>query len=388
MRLHFIPIRGQKKFGVAVVNRAVIWVLPIFGLLSACSETRSERGPPQPVSIELPKAGPADALAAFPGSIVARLETTRSFRVAGKLIARPVQLGQHVAVGTRVASLDPVDLHLQLELAQAAVAAAESENQLMQRQWLRYETLRERGHAGASAVDQRRSAAQVAQARLDQARAALDLARNAERYSQLRAEAEGVVTAVLVEPGTVVAAGQPVVRIAADGDREVVIAVPEGQAAAFAAVSQLDIELFARPGRRYAGRLRALGPQADTQRRMHEARISLLDLDEAVTLGMVATVFAVVAPPPASLLVPATALGNLDDGSPVVWTVQTAADGAEVAQPHPVQVVQYLSDGVLVAAELDRSAPVIGSGVHRLRAGQPIRVIARPAPNPPLGAAP
>jgi len=363
-------------------------VLSGVGFLSACSETEFQPAPPRPVSVEFPRPGPTGTLTAFPGSVVARVETTLAFRVAGKLIARPAQLGQHVTAGTLLASLDPTDLRLLLDVKQAAVASAETEQKLMQDEWMRYEALRQRGHAGASAVDQRRIAAQTAQARLDQARTVSDLARNAERYSQLSADGAGVITAVLAEPGTVIAAGQPVVRVAAHGDREVIIAVPEAQATALAAASQLDIELFAQPGRRYAGRLCALGPQADTTRRMYEARISVLDPDEAVTLGAVATVLAVEAPPTASLLVPATALGNLEDGSPVVWTVQATAEGGNMAQPHAVQVRQYLSDGVVLTGDLDPSARVISSGVHRLRAGQPVRVIARAASNPPLEAAP
>lgn len=364
--------------------------LAAMGLVCACSRPEFAPPPPRPVQVESPAPAPASTLVVFPGSVSARTESVLSFRVAGKLVERPARMGQQVAAGAMLARLETQDLRLEQDAALAAVGAADSELLLAQSEQRRYETLQQRGHAGQSAVDQRRNAARVAQARADQARTRRELARRAEDHAQLRSDAAGVITAVLAEPGNVLAAGEPVVRLAVDGEREVRIEVPEGQTAALVSASRIMVELFARPGHLFAGRLREIAPQADARRRMHEARITLVDPDESVHLGATATVIAVQDLPdgrPPAFVLPATALGNLEDGTPVVWAVRASADGRLLAQPQAVSILQYLPDGVIVGAEFQPTDRVVRSGVHRLRAGQAVQVIPAPAAGGSTGSA-
>ena len=54
---------------------------------------------------------------------------------------------------------------------------------------------------------------------------------NQAGYSELQADADGVVMEVPTEPGQVVAAGQTVVKLARDGAREAEVFLPEGSRA-------------------------------------------------------------------------------------------------------------------------------------------------------------
>lgn len=365
--------------------------LVAMGLLCACSRAEFAPPPSLPVRVQAPAPAPSSTLVVFPGSVSARTETTLSFRVAGKLVERPARLGQQVAAGALLARLESQDLRLAHHAAKADVEAAESALLLAQGEHHRYEALQQRGHAGQSALDQRRNALRTAQARADQARAQWELAKRAEDYAQLRSDAPGVVTALLAEPGNVLAAGEAVVRVAVDGEREVRVEVPEGQTAALLSASRIVVELFARPGQRYAGRLREISPQADPRRRMHEARITLLDAEESAPLGATATVFAVRDLPEgrsSAFVLPATALGNLEDGTPVAWTVRASVDGRFLlVQPQALSILQYLPEGVIVAAPFQPADRVVQSGVHRLRAGQAVQVIPGPAADRSTGPA-
>ena len=75
--------------------------------------------------------------------------------------------------------------------------------------------------------DRKKAANDEAEGRLARARRSLDLARNQLAYAELKADADGVITATLAEPGQVVAIGQAVAQLAHRGEKEAVVALPE-----------------------------------------------------------------------------------------------------------------------------------------------------------------
>ena len=157
----------------------------------------------------------------------ARYETDLGFRVAGKIVTRLVNVGDRVRAGDVVARLDPQDLKLQVESAEAELAAATSNLAQAAADLERYTTLRTRGYASIADFDRKKAAKDEAEGRLERARRSLDLARNQLGYADLKADADGVITATLAEPGQVVAIGQAVARLAHRGEKEAVVALPE-----------------------------------------------------------------------------------------------------------------------------------------------------------------
>lgn len=357
----------------------------VVAALAGCADANPPAHDSRPVVVETPQAlGGNGAVEQYPGSVHARIEADLSFRVPGKIAERKVDVGQKVTRGMVLAVLDPQDAKLNLEAAGAALKAAEADAWLASEEERRYRDLKERGHVGQSAVDQRINTNRLAQARLEQARSQLELAQNQSRYTRLTADRAGVVTQVMAEPGNVVSAGQPVVRVAEDGEREVWIAVPEGRLDAIASAKHIAVEIYSQPGKRYAARVREINPQADPATRTHQARVTVLDADAAVQLGVTASVFTVDASQSNTFRLPATALGALPGGTPVVWTVTSAvAEGGQAAaervKPVPVQVVQYLDGNVIVAGALTAQDRLVTAGVHRLTDGMPVRPIDRAA---------
>ena len=147
---------------------------------------------------------------------------------------------------------------------------------------------------------------------------------------------------------------------------------------------KIAIEIYSQPGKRYAARLREINPQADPATRTHQARVTVLEPDAAVQLGVTATVMTVDASDGKTFRLPAAALGALPGGKAVVWTVTSTPAGGDKAatdtvKPVPVQVVQYLDGAVIVAGALSPNDRLVTAGVHRLVDGMPVRPIDRAA---------
>lgn len=348
--------------------------------MGACSKAPPPDKGPRRVVVEAPQplVGPGGAQE-YPGTLRARNEAVLSFRVAGKIAERKVDLGSRVKRGDVIAVLDPEDALLNLQAARAAVAAAKADVELASNEAKRYRDLKAKGHVGQSAVDQRDNALNLANARLRQARSQLDLAQNQSSYTRLRADSAGVITQVMAEPGNVVGAGQPVVNFAPDGEREVRIAVPEGQLDQLRGAAAIQVTLYSRPDEHYSGRIRDITPQADQATRTHEARITVLEVPEDIPLGATASVIAMIPSDGRTFRLRSQALGNVDDQQAVVWRLEDPNSKISKAEPVPVQVLNYLEDSVVVKADLAANDRLITAGVHRLRPGMSVAPIERSA---------
>lgn len=346
-------------------------------LLAACGKTAEPTVAPRIVAVEAPMPLSGINGEAYPGSVHARVETRLSFRVAGKITERKVDVGAHVTKGTVLALLDPQDARLNVEASSASVAAAEADAKLADADFKRYQDLLSQGFISKSLLDSYQNQRDLAQARLEQARSQHAVVRNQANYTTLVADADGTVTELLADAGQVVDAGTPVFGFARDGEREAVIAVPEGQVETLTKAAGLAITLWAVPGKTYEGRVREISASADPGTRTHTARISFVAPDESVKLGMTANVIAGNAAPTQAFRLPPSALAEVNK-QPSVWIVK--AGEPATAQPLPVQVLQYLNDAVVVSGALQPGDRLISAGVHLLKPGMPVQPIERKAP--------
>lgn len=351
--------------------RAALLAAALF--TSACGRDEAAPEAARPVLVDAAPAGAAAAALALPGEIRAREESPLSFRVGGQLIRRHVDAGAEVRRGQVLAELDPGDLRLQVQSAQAQYSAAEAELVRARAEQARYAELARERLVSASALEAQTTALRAAEGQARAARAQLDVARNQSDYAELRAPEDGVIASREAEAGQVVGAGQTVYVLAADGAREVAIALPEARIHAFSLGQPAEVELWSAPGRRLPGRIREIAPAADPQARTYAARVALDDaaLDE-VALGQSARVYLrQAADAPRS--VPLSAVQRGEDGAPVVWIV--AADGT--AQPRPVELGAYGEERVPVRSGLPEDALVIAAGAHLLRPGQRVTPVDR-----------
>lgn len=354
--------------------RLMLLLLGTSALLGAC---RNGEAPPPPTPAVLVQ--PAAALTAegsiYTGEIRARHEVDLSFRVGGKIAARLVDAGAEIKAGQPLASLDPTDLQLAASSARAQLAAAESELATARAERERYAGLLAKKFVSQAAFDTKNHALNSAQARLEQARAQNQISGNQATYGTLSSATPAVVTAVLADAGQVVAAGQPVLRIARPEEKEVAIAIPESRLAEIRAAKEITVSLWAAPDTRLRGELRELAPAADPATRTYAARVRLLSPPPEVRLGMTARV-QVGGGAANTLLVPLSAVLDTGQG-PFVRIVQ---DGKVASRP--VTVAHFREDGAALSAGLQGGEPVIVIGAARLVDGQAVQ--AKPATPPAL----
>src|SRR6266849_9734908 len=275
----------------SIARFAPLAVAALLPLLAGCGDQAISANdkPERPVQVQLVAFRSEDASREFVGVVRARYETDLGFRVAGKITARIVNVGDRVRAGDVIARLDPQDLKLQVASAEAELAAARSSLAQTTSDEQRFATLRARGYAAVADYERKKAAKDEGEGRLERAQRALDLARNQLAYAELKADADGVITATLAEAGQVVAIGQAVARLAHRGEKEAVVALPEtwlGEARR----SRATMRLWSDQDRGFGARLRELSPQADAATRTYAARFTILDADDTVAFGMTATV--------------------------------------------------------------------------------------------------
>ena len=338
--------------------------------LTGCNEKAAEKVTPgRPVLVDTVHYEAETPERSFVGTIKPRIETDMGFRVPGKVAKRLVEVGQTVDVGQPLATLDEVDLKLQAEQSEAEFRAATGVLAQAGAAEQRAKDLRAKGWTTDAQLDSSRAAADEARARLNRAERSVDLTRNSLSYATLVADTRGVVTATLIEPGQVVAAGQSAIRVARLGEKEAVVAIPEtllGRAKSGLAT----VSLWSDANQKLAAKLREVAPTADPATRTYLAKFSLPDAGEDVSLGMTATLTLADADSERVAKLPLSALYSQGAG-PSVYIVDDAGE----VMLKPVKVKSYESNYVVITGGLDEGAMIVALGVQKLEPAQKVRVV-------------
>jgi multidrug efflux system membrane fusion protein len=353
--------------GVRMAGVGRFSILVLTTMLAACGNGDPVVESARPVLVAHPGGGADAALTAYAGEIRARQESPLSFRVGGNLVRRVVDVGTRVKRGDLLAELDPGDLRLQSQAAQAQLAAAEAELGRARADQARFAALAKQQLVSRSALDAQVAAYRAAEGQARAARANLDVASNQAAYTQLRAPRDGAIATRQAEAGQVVAAGQTVFTLAGDAGREVAIAFPESRIRDFNVGQPVIVELWNAPGQRLPGTIREIAPAADAQARTYAARIALAgDAAQAVELGQSARVYVQEFGLRAALSVPLSAVQRAN-GSAAVWVVDRKTRRVHLT---PVRVGPYGESRVPVLGGLRSDAWVVAAGGHLLREGQ------------------
>ena len=305
----------------------------------------------------------------FVGTIKPRIETDMGFRVPGKVAKRLVEVGQKVDVGQSLATLDEVDLKLQAEQAEAEQRAATGVLAQAGAAEQRAKDLRAKGWATDAQLDSAKAAGDEARARLNRAERSVELTNNSLSYATLVADTRGVVTATMIEPGQVVAAGQAAIRVARLGEKEAVVAVPETLLNR-AKSGVATVTLWSEPDKKYAAKLREVAPSADPATRTYLAKFSLPDVGEDVSLGMTATLTLADSQTDRVARLPLSSLYS-QGGNPSLYVV----DDKGAISLKPVAVKSYDSNCVVISSGVDEGAKIVVLGVQKLDPAEKVRVV-------------
>ncbi len=347
-----------------------MYVVASVTALAACSKPAP---PPEPVrSVKLITVGeqPLESGAEFAGEVRARVEARLGFRVGGKITRRHAELGQRVKAGDVLAQLDPQDYQLAASAAKAQVTAAQTNRDLAAADYKRFKDLREQNFISGAELERRHAALKAAQAQLEQAQAQMTGQGNQAGYTTLVADAAGVVTAVDAEPGQVVAAGTPVVRIALDGPRDAVFAVPEDRVARIKPGSAVDVRPWGASSA-MKGQVREVAASADPVTRTFTVKVTL-DGKESLALGTTVTVTpnALERSMLQAIKLPTSALRQ-DGKSAAVWVLDTASMTVRL---QPVVIATADGNDVVIASGLQPGMQVVVAGVHVLSPGQKVTI--------------
>ncbi len=307
----------------------------------------------------------------FAGDVRARIESRLGFRVGGKILKRQAEIGQRVKAGDPLAQLDPQDLRLAADAARAQAAAARTNRDLAGADFKRYSALKAQNFISGAELDRRDATLKAAQASLDQAQAQLTAQGNQTGYAVLRADAPGVITGVDAEPGQVVAAGAPVVRLAQDGPRDAVFSVPEDQIRRFATGQRVEVRTWSNPSAPPTpAQVREVGAAADPVTRTFTVKVALDGA--ALPLGSTVSITAtgVDAAEKASIRIPTSALRRNGEKM-TVWLLD---ESTMTVHEQPVVVSGIAGNDVTIASGLKLGMRVVAAGVHVLAPGQKVSV--------------
>jgi RND family efflux transporter MFP subunit len=365
---------------------ALLLTLLAAAVLPACAPEPEPPDPAElirPVRVATVDYGSAGQAVSLTGEVEAREDVSFAFRIGGRLIERPVNVGDEIAPGQLLARLEPDTWIDALRSARADLRAAQARLTETRAQYQRFRTLIADGHVTRAMFDQAQQAFLSAEAQVDAAQARADTAETQLGFTELHADSGGKVTARGAEPGEVVAAGQLIVRLARAGGRDAVFDVPARIRRAVHPDEEIRVTLNDDPSVQAMGRVREVAPQADPVTRTFRVRIGLIDPPAGMSLGSTVTGTTLIRGD-RTLEVPASALTQADD-QPAVWLFDPATGTVSL---RPVRVVRYSLATAAVDNGLQAGDVVVTAGVQTLRPGQQVRLLGAPAMPEPAAAEP
>jgi RND family efflux transporter MFP subunit len=343
--------------------------------LVACGKAPPAPDEVRPVRTVVAGATPAGVVNTYAGEVRPRYESLLGFRVTGKILRREVNVGDMVKAGQVLARLDDKDLALAQASSQAQVAARQAQAEIAHVNFERDKKLLDAGAVSQQAYDNDEAAYKAAQAQLDADQALLRQSANQTGYAELRADHDGVITAIEAEAGQVVAAGQTVARLAWSGEKEIATSIPEDQIGRVRPGLAVQVALWTGQAGSVPGTVREVAGSADAATRTYAVRVSMPNPPPQMQLGMTATVRVPMNDAPQLIHLPLAAAVE-QDGKQGVW-VYEAAGGS--VQFRPVVIAGVEDNEMLVASGLAGGEVVVTAGAPLLRQGQKVKLLSQPA---------
>jgi len=351
------------------------WALPaaliLAVVLTACGPaadtTPAQIRPVRTLTVEKRQGGTPVTLT---GRIEAEDEVSLAFRIAGRIIESDVKLGDQVKPGQLVAVLESQNERNALRSAEANLSAAQGQLTQARNHFERQDTLLKQGWTTRANHDQAQQAQQTAQSQVDAAEAQLKIAHDLVSFTELRADAPGVLTALGPGPGEVVQAGQMIVKLARKDGRDAVFDVPAQVIRAAPSDPEVAVKLTEDPAVVARGRVREVAPQANPVTRTFEVKVGLTDPPPAMRLGATVTGRMEMDSGPI-IEIPASALTRFNKQAGV-WIVDPASRTVSMRN---VDVLRFDQATLAISGGLDTGEVIVTAGVQALHPGQKVRLL-------------
>lgn len=339
-------------------------------LLWGCGKDEIPEMKPQVVKTQQVGASSQVLEGTYTGVVRGRYETNLSFQVGGKVLERNVQLGDMVSAGQVLMTIDARDVAERSNQGDAQVVAAKAQLDLAQANLTRYQQLFAQEAISAMVLDQYQTAYDSALAQYNQAVAGAAQGHNALDYTLLTAPMSGVISAINVEAGQVVSAGQPVASMVQSNELEVEINLPENHLQDVPLGKTVQISFWALKNAKVEGIIREVSPMADGVSRTYKVRVSIVNPPKGMYLGMTANVKCTEADK-----------GDLGELLPISAVYQTGKDaqvwvvdkGDNTVHLKNITFENTGNNSVRVKG-LSLGDIVVTAGVHKLHEGQKVRL--------------
>ncbi|MGJ4930087.1 efflux RND transporter periplasmic adaptor subunit [Bradyrhizobium sp. HKCCYLS2038] len=337
-------------------------------LLAACDQKTAATAPPvRSVRTEVVKLSERRQSITLTGDVQARVLADLSFRVSGRVTERLVEVGAHVTAGQLLARIDPAEQQADLDSAEAAVAAAQSQVKVATSNFGRQQTLITSGFTTRAAFDQAQETLRAAEGSLEAAKAQRDTAKDALGFTELRADADGTITARNIEVGQVAQAAQSVFTLAHDGNRDAVIDVYEAALSLKFDDTKVALALLSDPSVTAKGTVREVSPTIDAKSGTVRVKIAIENPPPEMTLGSAVSATGFIKPEQ-RIVLPWSAL-NADGKTPAVWLVDPTSKTVTL---EPIKIEDYETGAIVVSVGLKPGDRVVTEGGKLLSVGQQI----------------
>ena len=348
----------------------------VISTLAACHEAPPAVAPLPKAEVITVQGGSGEGRMDYPVRIEARYANDMAFRVAGKLVERDVHLGDTVHQGQVLARLDVADATLQLANARAALDAAEHRLMFASQQLTRDQSQAALNLISKVQLEQSQDNAAAAKAAREQAADQLRILQNNLGYQVLLADHDGVITAEYADTGAVLSAGQPVYHLAWRGDKDAVMDVAASDIGRLRIGQLASVRLTALPGVKLSASVREKAPEEDTQSGSFRVKLTLVNPDPAVLLGLSGEASLLPGSTSAAagqkrVVIPASALFHQGD-KPAVWVLPPAGQGLVLRL---VTISRFDDDAVTLSSGLAAGERIVAAGVHTVYAGERIEAI-------------
>lgn len=356
--------RRPNRTGALVIGLLALATLAGCGPEQAAAPRAREAVKAQPAAFE-----PVARTVSLSGTVAARVESKLSFRVAGRIAERKVDVGDHVKAGDVLATIETPEQVADVQSAKATLQSAEATLAQAQSSFKRQLQLIASGFTTRSSYDAAEEQLRRAESSVESARADVGTAEEQLTLTVLKADADGVITARDAETGQVVSAAQTVFTLAQDGARDAVFDVYEALLADAPPSDKVEIRLLSDRSVVATAVVREIAPTFDTATGTVRVKMSLIDPPASMGLGA-AVLGSGSWPGKEVVALPWTSLAAGEAG-PAVWVIDPQTNA--VTQ-RSITVDRYRTGEILVSAGLKEGELVVTAGGQFLRAGQIVSI--------------